>query len=269
MNALVKFLFKGDAGGFFKKSSPVLYLSIIFFIWQHDWIAYTEMSHFLFSPPGLLSKISLPFPSLANVRALQIIGTISAAILLLPLGFKEIASWLVFISLFLLDFFSNGFGFVNVQIHLVWFSLIYAMVFLLSTHNWFINYAFRFIELIIVMAYLQSFIAKTLASGLNWGLDGTVLQIGILRQGIPYGLFIANNVFLSKLISIVTLLFEFSFISYFFLPRKMKKFLLSLGIVFHISTFIMLDIGFFHLWVMSFCIIFFAYKGKRSTNHIF
>lgn len=260
MNALNRFFFEFNAEEFFNKSTPLLYLSGIYFFWQHEWKTYVQMSKYLFAPQGLLSFIELSYPSLSTILALQIIGSISCLLTVLLKRFRAVVSFLVFFLLLTLDFLSNGFGFINVQIHLIWFFLVFALVFLFDSRKWIFGPAFRMLELVVVLAYVQSFLAKMLVAGISWGKDGTVLQIGVLRQGLPYGLFIAESNLLSTLLSFGTLLFEAAFVLYFFFPTQMKKCLLGLGILFHISTFIFLGIGFYHLWVMNACIILFAYK---------
>jgi hypothetical protein len=241
----------------------------VYFIWQHDWALFVEMAPFMFKLPGLLKYSHVPFPNPYIILGLQIIGTGASLSAVFFERKRAISSLLVFVVLFFLDFNSNGFGFVNVQIHFIWFSLVLSIVFIFQKFAWVKSYSFRVIELIIVLAYVQSFLAKMLTSGLSWGLDGTVLQIGILRQALPYGRSIANYHFLSQFISMLTLLFEASFIFYFFLSSKYKKLLLGIAILFHISTFITLGIGFFHLWVMNLCIILFAYKETENEySHI-
>ena len=260
MNALNRFFFEIDADSFFKRAIPLLYLSGIYFFWQHDWTPYIQMSQYLFSPQGLLSFLGLSYPSASTILILQLTGSISCLLTIFVKKVRPISSFLVFFLLLILDFFSNGFGFINVQIHLIWFFLVFALVLSFESLRWFKAFAFRMLELIVVLAYLQSFLSKMIIAGSAWGIDGTVLQIGILRQGLPYGLFIVQSNLLSKFLCSGALIFEAAFALYFFLPPKLKKVFLGTGILFHISTFVFLGIGFYHLWVMNACIILFAYR---------
>jgi len=255
-----RFLFQADVDKFFERSCFVLYVSCIYFIWQYDWKVYIELAPLMFRPVGLFTNLKIQFLPFYAVLLLQVFGTYCCAGVILLKSFRGFLSLGVFLTLGILDFYSNGFGFVNIQIHLIWFTLIFSVMLLSEKKDWIKSFCFRFIELIIVLAYVQSFIAKMSVTGLDWALDGTILQIGALRQSLPYATFIANSNSLSQFLSITAILLEASFLLYFFIPAKYKKILLSISIMFHISTFISMGIGFYHLWLMNLCIVLFAYK---------
>lgn len=264
MSAINKFFFDNDTNVFFKRSVAIFYVASVYFIWQHDWTTYIEMSPFLFKPPGLLKFVDVSFPKGSMVLILQIFGTVASLTTIFFEKLRTVSAIVVFAILFILDFYSNGFGFINVQIHFIWFSLIFSIAFKFQHSDQIKSYLFRFLELIVVMSYFQSFLAKIVISGPSWAVDGTVLQIGILRQALPYAKIIADNNSLSQILSSMTLLFEASMILYFFLSVRFKKLLLGVAILFHVSTFISMGIGFFHLWVMNLCIILYAYKENKN-----
>lgn len=263
MNAFNRFFFETQTEKFFEKSVYLLYPVVIYFLWQHDWKIYHDLAPYFFNSPGLLKTISLPFPSLNGILTLQILGTVACLGMLVFKEFRGFLSLIAALSLFALDYFSNGFGFVNVQIHLVWFCLLFSFALMAKDVSWLRSFIFRFLELIIVLAYVQSGIAKIVTSGLDWGLDGTTLQIAILRQGLTAGSFLAENAHLARIFSVSALIFELSFIFYFFLKASHQKMLLALAITFHLSTWLFMDIGFVHLWVMNLALIVFARSSHK------
>lgn len=254
MNAFKRFLFEQASCTFFERSSLVFYFSSVYFYWQHDWTVYGQMAPFVYSTPGLFARIPISFPPISAITAIQWVGTLCAIFSAVDSRVRLLPRFGVAIALSLLDLFSNGFGFINVQIHLVWFCWIYAVVPIFASRAWWKSFCFRSIELVVVLAYVQSFLSKMWASGPAWATEGTVLQIGILRQGLLAGRFIAESNSLSIALSLFTVVFEAAFALYFFLPDRYKRLLLSSAVLFHLGTWVMLGIGFYHLWVMNLCL---------------
>jgi len=257
-----KFFFEHNTDHFFSRSLYFFYVTAIYFIWQHDWSIYQKLAPIVFSAPGSFNFLGKSFPSPYTILAVQILGTLACLLSIFVPRVRALSALIVFLSLFFLDTYSNGFGFINVQIHLIWFSLILFLGFKFNNF-WFRSFLFRLTELIIILAYFQSFLAKIVVAGPQWALDGTTLQIAILRQGLIFGLFLADWNIISKILSVITLLFEGSFIFYFLLPPKYKKILLGIGISFHFMTLLFLGIGFVHLWILSAIIIVFGYHKEK------
>lgn len=251
-----EFVFGADATRFLKSFALIFYPYCISEIWGTDWTLYATLAPWLYQPIGLPKLIGLPFPDLATVHGIQLAATALALLAMARVSFRTSALGLAALLL-LLDAWPNMFGFVNVRIHLVWFAAFLGICNLdrrgdqASAKDEALNsLAFRSMELICVLAYVQAGYAKLAASGLAWAIDGTTLQIGLIRQGTRLGAALAEHPSLMTPLSFASLLLELAFCLYYVWPAS-RRLLLAASICFHLGTWMTLDIGFSHLWIFS------------------
>ena len=215
-----------------------------------DFSVYQVMAPTLFKLPGLFSDLPMNYPAPPFV-AVVLGSAIISSFLLLMNRLNHLAAWALFFCVFFLDLLSNSFGFINVEIHFVWFLFFYALSFRVISKET----AFRLMELILVLAYLQAGFAKLHTSGFAWADEGTTLQIAWLRQGLSAGMCLAKWKSIAIAFSWMSLILEGAFLFYYPFP-KIRIPLLMLAIVFHLGTWITLRIDFSHLWIFSAGIIF-------------
>lgn len=229
-----------------------------YLVFSSHFSSYEAMAPFLFKPVGLLTGYNWKFPNTATILLIQMSALVSSSLVAIN-RFTHPSSWVLFTSLFLLDFFSNSFGFINVQIHFVWFCFFYALSFkCISKIN-----AFRAMELVLVLAYVQAAYAKLQTSGIAWAIDGTTLQIAWMRQGLALGQWLSQFKMIAILASWASLLLEGAFIFYYPFP-KIRRLLLILSVIFHLGTWVSLGIDFSHLWIFSISIL----LNKYELNYL-
>ncbi len=243
-----EFLFRAGAERFARAIVVALPLYAVFRVWLYDWASYSKLAVFLYRPPGFLA---LPFPALSTLIALQMLATIlGLGVATGRLGGKTLFlfAWLNL----LFDYWHNGFGFIEVQIHYVWFLFILSLCPNPGRRSGPVasSFAFRGMELIVVLAYFQSGIAKLIQSGISWASDGTTLQIALLRQGLQIGEWLAQWPTPIRCLSWITLIFELSFLFYYAFPR-LRWIWLTTSVGFHLGTWLFLGIDFSHLWIFA------------------
>ncbi|WP_437984872.1 hypothetical protein [Sorangium sp. So ce117] len=243
-----EFLLHAPASRFLDRFRFVLYPYGLWEVWRWDWSFYTAMSPHLYRPIGVAAVLGLPFPSHAVLLGVKLIATLCAAAALFNVAFR-LAAFGFFASMLLLDAWHNMFGFVDARIHVVW------LCGLMVLHRpgarsdaWASSASFRCMELVVVLVYFQSAVAKLMRSGWDWALEGTTMQIAMLRQGEPLGLLLARSAEISRVFSCAALLMELAFILYFPV-RGARKYLLGVALLFHMGTLATLSIDFSHLWV--------------------
>jgi hypothetical protein len=152
------------------------------------------------------------------------------------------------------------FGFINVHIHLVWYAAFMAYATEKSSRAGAFeraSFSLRGMELVLVLAYVQSALAKLLESGWAWAWDGTTLQIGMIRQGMPVGQWLAGIPRVGTALSCAALAMECGFALYFFVPA-LRRPLLLVSICFHLGTWVTMGIDFSHLWIFSAALLVFG-----------
>lgn len=265
-----KFLFATDAERFIRIFSKVVILYSVLRILKYHWHIYSTLAPYVYHPPGLFF---LPFPSLILIHILTGLALAAAALAYQRILYRPAMLTLFFINL-LFDGWHNGFGFIEVQIHYIWFLGILALCPLgrkSKPDKELFSFAFRWMELIVVLAYAQSGIAKLMISGFSWAADGTTLQIGLLRQGLVAGEWLANWPTAVHALAWSTLIFEVSFLLYYLIP-KYRWVLLTVAISFHLGTWIFMGIDFSHLWIFSATTLIVApqllgFKVSRVSTH--
>lgn len=239
------FLFNADARQWLRVFRLLLYPYLVWICWNYNWTAYSAMSS-MFKAPGLSALLLDSFPSLRLIRVIQL--SVTAAALDVICGRAHLASSIiVFAGSLTLDCLHNGFGFVNAQIHVIWFSA--AMIFATKDKEN-CSLIFRFCELIVVLAYIQSGLNKVLIGGLAWLTEGTTLQIALVRQGQDAGQWLAQQSPFMPVLASASVALELAFLLYYQI-KPARKFLLASAVMFHLGTLILLGIDFFHLWIFA------------------
>ena len=226
---------------------PIVAIRLVF---SKDFAVFQSMAPYLFRLPGVFSSITMPYPSLAVVSIIQMSVLVSSLLLLMN-RLTRLSAWCLFSNLFFLDLLSNSFGFINVEIHFTWFLFFYALSFRVISKET----AFRAMELIWVLAYLQAGFAKLHSSGLAWAYEGTTLQIAWMRQEMAAGLYLSKWKSLAIAFSWLSLVLEGSFLLYYPFPKIRLPLLIS-ALLFHLGTWLTLGIDFSHLWIFAAGIIF-------------
>jgi hypothetical protein len=239
---------------FFRRFAFLLYPYCLYWLWTVDWRFYAALAPYAYEPIGLARVVGLPFPGAEALLLCKVAATAAAAACLL--GVRRRVLTAPFLSCTMLsDAWHNMFGFVNAQIHLVWF----CGLMVLAGHpadarsgpaSWRSGVAFRCMELVTVLVYVQAGIAKLRAGGLAWALTGTTTQIGMVRQGVPAGVFLADFGALMPVLASASLLMELSFVLYYPLPRC-RRLLLAMAVTFHLGTWVAMGIDFSHLYIFS------------------
>src|SRR5262249_2642808 len=145
-------------------------------------------------------------------------------------------------------------GFVDVRIHTLWFLVAMSCArvgvspLARQTSTACNGIIFRFLELVVVLVYVQSGVAKLMRTGLVWATSGMTLQIGLVRQGIISGMLLAESDTLMVLLSCATLALELGFALYYPV-RALRGPLLVISLAFHLGTFVTMGIDFSHLWI--------------------
>lgn len=267
------FLYGCEARSFLGVFAGIFYPYCLIRLWLVDFQVYAAMAPWNYHPIGLPALLGLPFPSLDVVNALRTLATVAGVCACLGFRFRT-AAGIFFVSKLLLDAWTNMFGFVNVEIHATWFAgfLILASLNAAdrkgpSTGG--DSLAFRCMELVMVLAYVQAFASKMLTAGFAWAAAGTTLQIGLLRQGMPVGEALAAHSVLMPILSWATLAFEFSFALYFLIPPRWRLALLLAAVGFHLGTWITMGIDFSHLWIFGATVLLAGPYGKMIPRRLF
>lgn len=111
------------------------------------------------------------------------------------------------------------------------------------------RYCIGFVKLYIGILYFQTFLSKLIVSGIAWFATGDTLKTVILLRGSEFSKVFLNYPFMFKFFSILTGIFELSFLIILVCTRK-EKMIGIIAILFHLSVFCMMKISFWFLWIL-------------------
>ncbi|MBC8110546.1 MAG: hypothetical protein H7Y04_05745 [Verrucomicrobia bacterium] len=97
------------------------------------------------------------------------------------------------------------------------------------------------IQLTLSWAYLQAGLEKLLVSGWQWFQPET-LQFHLLTHQAPAGIWLARYGFLCMTLQFLVIAFELGFVLVVFFPKIRYVFIIS-GVLFHLGTYIFLNVG--------------------------
>ncbi len=119
-----------------------------------------------------------------------------------------------------------------------------------------------------VLAYFSAFVSKTERSGLEWyngyTLTFYMLQDGVLND-IPLGLWLAEQLVIVRILSVITALFESTFVLAVLVPVLTLPYLV-VGTFFHVGIFVVQRAPFFHFIVTYIVFLPEMRDGMRRTR---
>jgi hypothetical protein len=174
--------------------------------------------------------------------------TLSVAVLIILLGFL--------------------YGFTKIDhTYATWLYVSMLLPFLLKNQKIVEAWALRLMQSVVAMVYLQAGLEKHLISGWAWFLPQT-LQSHLQAHPTEWGLQIAASPILCVLGSFLMIAFQLGFVSILFFPRLKYLFLIG-GILFHISTFMLMDIGgLISFWYLIYIIWLLGEQSETNSSQI-
>jgi len=242
-----------------KKNIAVLrvlfYLSLIYIFYD----AYTDLillynAKAFYKPVLLLRLLHIGYP--AHIQSLLIfIGYAGSCLLVvfnvLPVLFSVLsAAFLILVEGLFFSFEKIDHGFAPLTYAALIFPLLLYQV--KKTDDEKVNgWPLRLITVCIALVYLMSACEKLLLSGIK-GISMESFRLFLHLHNTPLGLIMAKNNLLCTLLPGMALLFQATFVLILFFPR-LKVFILSAGITFHVMVYLLFNIGaLVHPWVLSY-----------------
>ena len=146
-----------------------------------------------------------------------------------------------------------------------WLYVSILLPFLLQNKSKVDAWALNLMQCVVAMVYLQTGLEKIFISGWDWFSPAT-LRSHLLLHPTTLGIQIANSPFLCILGSIFMISFQLGFASILFFPKLKYVFLIS-GVFFHISTFILMNIGgLVSFWYLVYVIYLLGEKNTLLTQ---
>lgn len=125
--------------------------------------------------------------------------------------------------------------------------------------------ALKLIMISIALSYLFAGLEKLTISGMQW-FDPDTLRAHLFFRQTELGMVIAESDFLCVLLQTLTLTFQLGFFLVLFIPES-RLIILSVGVLFHLGTFLIFGIGWYiSPWVYAY--IFFVDWGKIGLNFL-
>jgi uncharacterized membrane protein (DUF485 family) len=243
----------------------VYYFSLLALFFTWDW--YFELAKLyevkaFYQPVFLLKILQLPFPTPLVSLILCIILWVSAVYIAVGKQAKNIAAVLFFALFVLLQGYQMSFH--KVDHH---FALFTYWAFLMPYYLWEIEkkpqqspQSFFYIQLCIALPYTIAGIEKFLIAGFAW-FQADTLKAYLHLHAQPWGLWVAQSDVICILLSVVMMLLELGFVLVVFFT-KAKWIFLPLGVLFHIGTFTLLNIGaIVHPWWLCYGVFLWSSKA--------
>jgi len=136
--------------------------------------------------------------------------------------------------------FLYGFGKLD-HTYATWLYVSILLTFLLQNRKQIDAWALRLMQCVVASVYLQAGLEKLLISGWEWFSPET-LRHHLLAHPTAWGIAVAKSDVLCILGSVFMLFFQLGFVSILFFP-KLKYIFLPAGVLFHIATFILMNVG--------------------------
>jgi hypothetical protein len=123
------------------------------------------------------------------------------------------------------------------------------------------SFVLSFLQCYVAVLYFQTGLAKLLQGGLAWFTTGQTIYVNALVLGLERGRALASLRWLFPLLGMLTALFEFGFLPLFLWGRGLWL-ATWVAILFHLGTFLLLGISFWHLWLLYPAL--FLYAARES-----
>jgi hypothetical protein len=208
-----------------------------------------------YRPILLLKFFNLPFPSETGILILYILFITSCIACIF--NFQSIVFSIIALIVFVLiqgyifsfEKFDHGFATYTYSAMVMPFLLWQTSKAKSNGQTHFSDWAIPLIRLVICMCYLFSGLEKIFISGIDW-IRPESFRAHLLIHETTLGLKIVSSNLLCSLFAIGTILFQLSFISILPYP-KLKWVILPIGITFHISTYLLMNVGgYFNPWIL-------------------
>jgi hypothetical protein len=122
------------------------------------------------------------------------------------------------------------------------------------------SWSLRWMQILIALTYTLSALEKLTISGWSW-FSAENLQAHLLIHQIPAGIWLAQFPFLCSLLLIGSLLIQLGFLFILFF-RKYTWWVLTGGIIFHMSTYFLMNIGhWINPWILVYVV--FVYLNEK------
>jgi hypothetical protein len=218
-----------------------VYACVLFFSYDWFWtLTDLHQARAFYKPLLVLRLLHLPFPEVWVIGVLCVLLTVSCVVVVFR--FRQILfSFLVAMVFTLLQAWIYSFEKLDHSFAPLTYVLWLMPLVLHQTRKNQPQWALSLIRLIIGMVYLQAGLEKLLIGGVEWLAPDTFRNYLFLHPTAA-GLWVAQYDWLCVVLSSVALLFQLSFISLVLWP-KLRWVLLSLGILFHTGTFVLMGVG--------------------------
>lgn len=125
-------------------------------------------------------------------------------------------------------------------------------------------WSLRLMQLVVACVYLQTGLEKLMIAGFTW-FEPQTLQTHLLSHPTTWGLWISQSDALCVFLSVIVIFFELGFILIMVYPKS-KYVFLPMGVLFHIGTFVLMNVGGFpSLWWLVY-VIWFLGEEKQSID---
>jgi hypothetical protein len=233
-----------------------IFLIIIFKDIYWDLLSLSKISVF-YRPIALYKILHIPIPSHMAILIICLLFFISCTLCIA--NFKSIFFSVIAVLVFLLiqgyifsfEKFDHGFATYSyagmLMPFLLWEFSDSEKKHLPNVIDW----VLPLIRLVICLCYFYSGLEKLLISGIEW-VQQENFKAHLLIHPTSFGLTVASSNFLCILFAIGTLCFQLGFILVLPFP-KLKWLFLSIGIIFHISTYLLMDVGgYLNPWILAY-----------------
>ncbi len=124
------------------------------------------------------------------------------------------------------------------------------------------SYALLLMQIAVAMCYTLAGIEKLLTSGFYWLIDAP-LQYYLLASETPLGMWLGQYFWICWFFGVVVLFWEILFIWAIFQQKNIVFLWLFGGFLFHLGTFILMNVGGFpHTWVCLY-VVYLKFKGLK------
>jgi hypothetical protein len=111
------------------------------------------------------------------------------------------------------------------------------------------SFALAFMQLYVALLYFQAGVAKLISPGLIWFTSGVTPYYFTAIAGTALGQYLTQWPWIFQVFTALSGLFEFSFLP-LMLWRRTRRAAVFAAMAFHLGTYLVMDISFWHLWML-------------------
>jgi len=132
-----------------------------------------------------------------------------------------------------------------------------------STRN---SNVLAFMQFYVLFLYFQAFTCKLLyCGGLEWFISGRVAFITTIMYEVPLGMMLSQWPEVFAVMTVAVGIIELSAIFIYFLMPQLRTLIVLVLIATHFGMYLILDISFWHLWIL-FPALFLFYSNSKEQN---